>query len=74
MKKIVPPLAGIGRRLAHQDSKQLPMSDYMSNVRPIDTQEKRLRLGQRPGLDKWASGDNIGGGPVVFITAVNSLE
>ncbi len=44
----------------------------MNNVRPIDTLERRLRLGQRPGLDKWGAGTQIGAAeqPVVAMVIV----
>ncbi len=74
MQRIIPPLGGIGKKLAHEDTKAQPFSRDMDNVRPVDTQEKLLRIGQRPGVDKWGSGDQIGTGPIVFITSVNSVE
>lgn len=36
-------------------------SGYMSNVRPVDTLESRVRLGQRPGFDKWSATQVSGG-------------
>ena len=49
-------------------------SPKLQNVRPY--WKGRLRGGQRPGLAKWGSGDQIGGAeqPVVFITSVNAVE
>ena len=46
----------------------------MNNVRPTDTYERRIRLGQRPALDKW-SDDQIGAAeqPVVYMTFVSSI-
>jgi len=46
----------------------------MNNVRPTDTYERRIRLGQRPALDKW-SDDQIGDAeqPVVYMTFVSSI-
>lgn len=46
------------------------------NVRPYDIINNRLRGGQRPGLDKWGNGDQIGGAeqPVVAMTVVSSLR
>jgi len=48
----------------------------MNNIRPRDALENRLRIGQRPGLDKWGAGNQIGGAeqPVVAICVVNSVE
>ena len=68
------PLQGLdkGRSTTDQPTMTTPAC---LNVRPFDTDDKRLRGGQRPGLDKWANGDLLGGGqPVVFITSVASVE
>ena len=47
----------------------------LNNVRPFDTLEGRARGGQRPGLELWGDGDNIGGGqPVVAILSVSYME
>ncbi len=50
-------------------------SEYMNNCRPQDVLEKRIRMGQRPGLDKWGVGTKIGDSeqPVVAICAVSSV-
>ena len=50
-------------------------SGYMNNVFPRDVLERRIRLGQRPGLDKVFS-QQIGGeeNPVIellFVTVVD---
>lgn len=56
---------------------QLPemTTDYMNNVVPVDTLERRVRLGQRPGLDKVFS-QQVGGSatPVVLVGQVTVLE
>lgn len=46
----------------------------MNNVRPVDVLEKRIRLGQRPGLKKWST-DRVGAEnqPVVEIVSVSSV-
>lgn len=31
------------------------MSPNMDNVMPVDVEANRIRLGQRPGLDKWST-------------------
>ena len=48
----------------------------MNNVRPFDILKNRARGGQRPGLDKWGDGDNVGGGgnAIVAITSVSYME
>jgi hypothetical protein len=50
-------------------------SPYMNNVHPFDTLDGRLRLGQRPGLDKAYSQQIAGeSGPVVAICSVSVVE
>ena len=50
-------------------------STNMNNVRPVDVLERRIRLGQRPGLKKFSSvrvgADNQ---PIVFICSVSSIS
>lgn len=50
-------------------------SGYMSNVRPRDVLERRLRLGQRPGLKK-AYSQQIGGDdiPIVELLSVTTVD
>jgi hypothetical protein len=72
--EILPPLKGLHRGTLHGHAPELT-SEHINNVRPIDTLEKRIRIGQRPGLDKWGNGTQIGGAeqPVVascFVTSV----
>jgi len=57
-------------------SQQPPLtSPSMSNVRPTDKDEERSRGGQRPGLNKWGNGTQIGGSdqPVVAIISVGAV-
>ena len=46
------------------------------NVRAYDVIERRARGGQRPALDKWGAGDQVGGQeqPVVAMTVVSSVR
>lgn len=72
-REIPLPIKGFSEGLP--DSKQpVGTSGYMNNVRPKDVLEKRLRMGQRPGLKKWSS-DRIGGStqPVVAMCVVSSI-
>lgn len=50
-------------------------SSSLNNVRPQDVTTGRLRGGQRPGLDKWGNGTQIGGSeqPVVAMCVVASV-
>lgn len=51
-------------------------SGHMNNIRARDVLEKRVRIGQRPGLDKWGDGDKVGDAeqPVVCIISVSSVS
>ena len=56
--------------------RQPPISSPdMNNVRLYDTLDTRARGGQRPGLDKWGAGTQIGGAeqPVVAMCTVSSV-
>jgi len=68
------PFRGIDKgRAAHQ---QPPVSSPdMNNIRLYDTLDTRARGGQRPGLDKWGAGTQIGGAeqPVVCIISVSTV-
>lgn len=72
--ELLPPIRGLFRGSLTGHAPDLT-SEYMNNVRPIDVQEKRVRIGQRPGLDKWGTGTRIGGDeqPIVAVTFVNSV-
>lgn len=69
------PYEGIdkGRALCEQPELTAP---HMNNVRSRDVLDNRMRGGQRPGLDKWGNGDQIGAAeqPVVAICIVSSVE
>jgi len=74
MNKLPLPIRGINKGL----TVAVTTSEYttnMNNVRPRSVQENRIRLGQRPGLEKWGVGEQIGGieQPVVYITSVSSI-
>ena len=68
------PIKGISRIVTVEKEPQ-QFSGYMSNVRPTDVLENRIRIGQRPGLDKWSS-NQVGGAelPVVAMCVVSSVE
>ena len=48
-------------------------SPDLQNVRVYDVTENRARVGQRPGLKKWADGDQVGGvaNAIVSMTVVH---
>ena len=50
-------------------------SQSLKNVRPQEVLTGRLRGGQRPGLDKWGAGVQIGGAeqPVVAMCVVAAV-
>ena len=73
--ELLPPIKGLFRGTLLGHAPELT-SESMNNIRPRDSLEKRLRVGQRPGLDKWGNGDSIGGDtdfPVVMILQVSTL-
>lgn len=50
-------------------------SGHMSNCRARDVLENKVRIGQRPGLEKWGDGDQVGEAeqPVVAIISISSV-
>ncbi|KKK84171.1 hypothetical protein LCGC14_2786060 [marine sediment metagenome] len=72
--ELLPPIKGLFRGSLTGHAPELT-SEYMNNVRPVDVQEKRVRIGQRPGLDKWGNDTRIGAAdqPVVAMCFVNSV-
>jgi hypothetical protein len=68
------PIKGVSKGLP-VDKEEPATSGYMNNVRPKDVLEKRIRLGQRPGLDKW-SVTQVGGveNPVVYMCVVSAIQ
>lgn len=69
------PIKGINKAFPVGSLPSLTTS-YMNNVRPVDVNEDRIRIGQRPGLDKWSTTDLSGGvgGPVVALVSVSKVE
>lgn len=68
------PIKGYADSVAVDKSPALTSGD-MNNVRPTDTLERRLRMGQRPGLKKRYS-QQIGGAniPIVAICSVTVVD
>jgi len=73
MIELTPPIKGVSKGLP-VDKEPPTTSGYMDNVRPVDVLERQLRLGQRPGLDKWSE-TQIGDAeqPVVAFTVVAAV-
>lgn len=74
MFELTPPIKGIS--LGLPVDKEVPTtSGYMNNVRPVGVLERKLRLGQRPGLDKWGAGTQIGAveQPVIAMCVVAAV-
>ena len=69
------PINGIDRNWAASGQPNLTTYDCM-NVRPYDVIANRSRGGQRPGLDKWGNGDQIGGAtsPIVALCSITFIE
>jgi len=68
------PISGLHKGFAPEETPER-FSPDMNNVRPVDVLEARIRLGQRPGLKKWAVA-NIGGDnqPIVELGVVSAVE
>ena len=68
------PLEGYSRGLT-PGTEKVSTSPYMNNVRPRDTLESWIRLGQRPGLKK-AYAQQIGGeaGSIVWIGSATTVD
>jgi hypothetical protein len=68
------PLQGLSEGLS-VTSEQGMTSGYMSNCRPRDVLEKRIRIGQRPGLKK-AYSQQIGGAaePIIWLGSVTTVD
>lgn len=72
--EFTPPIRGINKGVP--SDKPMPVSsEHMNNVRPVDSSEKRIRIGQRPPLGKWGAGTQVGAAeqPVVAICTVASV-
>jgi hypothetical protein len=69
------PLKGIFKGRAASEQPQATSPD-MNNMRLYDVIDNRARGGQRPGLNKWGDGDQIGGAanPIVWIGSVTTVD
>jgi len=67
------PLRGVVQGLP-SDKPTPKSSEYMNNVRVIDILERKVRIGQRPALDKWST-DQVGAAeqPVVAMCIVSTV-
>lgn len=67
------PRKGIFKGLSSEETTS-DYSEYMNNVRAIDVLERKVRIGQRPAVDKWST-DQIGAAenPVVAICSVSAV-
>ena len=72
--KLNPPILGISAGF-NWDNQPAMTTDYMLNTIPIDQLESRMRLGQRPGLDKVFD-QQIGGGaaPIVEMLQITVVD
>lgn len=68
------PLYGLHRGYSCADQPQFT-SHFMNNVRIYCVQANKGRGGQRPGLDKWGAGVQVGAAeqPVVAICTVSAV-
>lgn len=68
------PMNGLNKNRA-VSSQSIGTSSDLNNVRPYDVFENRARGGQRPGLNKWGDGDDVGSGnPIVSLTSITYME
>jgi len=69
------PIKGISKGFP-VDKEDSLHSGYMNNVRPTDVLENRIRLGQRPGLEKWGAGVQVGAAenPIVAYAVVSAVS
>lgn len=70
----LPPIRGVLRGIESGQALK-GFSEYMNNCRPISTLNNKILVCQRPGMDKWGNGDQIGAAeqPVVEMTLVSSV-
>ena len=68
------PYEGIDKGRALCEQPEITAS-HMNNMRPRDVLDNRMRGGQRPALDKWGVGTQIGAAeqPVVAMCIVSSV-
>lgn len=68
------PIRGVSEALPVDGAAPLT-SGYMNNVRATDVLEERIRIGQRPGLDKVFD-QQVGGAssPIVLITTISIMD
>jgi len=69
------PIGGYSEGLPVEQQQQ-STSGYMSNCRPRDVLEGKLRLGQRPGLKKAYASQQIGGEakPIVWLGSITTVD
>ena len=74
MATFILPIKGISKLFTYDKSAPGTSGD-MNNVRAIGIFAKQIRICQRPGLDKWGNGDQIGGTdiPVVAMCTVSTM-
>lgn len=68
------PIRGISKIFTYDKSAPGTSGD-MNNVRVLGTFAKQIRICQRPGLDKWGAGTQVGAAeqPVVAMCTVSSV-
>lgn len=74
MAKFQLPIKGESR--AVPEDSQLPnTSGYMNNIRKKDVLERKIRLSQRPGLDKVFD-QQIGGAasPIIYVVVITVMD
>jgi len=70
------PIRGLHKGGAVEQSPAMT-SGHMNNCRARDVLENKVRIGQRPGLEKWGNGDLVGetdNTPVVALCSVSTVN
>jgi hypothetical protein len=68
------PIKGISEGFPVDKSPPLT-TGYANNIRAVDVLEKRVRIGQRPGLDKTYA-QQIGGAaiPIIALCSITTID
>lgn len=74
LEEVILPLKGVNFSYP-LDKQDAGTSGDMNNIRPFDTLERRIRIGQRPGFDKMYT-QQIGGdaAPIVLLIPIVVMD
>jgi hypothetical protein len=74
LRIFLPPIRGVLKGIDSADAAP-NFSEHMNNMRPVSTLNNKIIICQRPALDKWGNGDQIGAAeqPVVALCVVSAV-